>query len=1123
MADEIISTLGFNVSQALSALDQLDKKLEAVGESMRRFGDLMSTSAKAGTALDRMSTDFRSAATAAASSCDRMTVSWQTMARIVTTQAIVRGLSEMRRAFQSSAESAIDFERQVALIRTIDSSGTSFESVANSVRQLSDAYNLDLLDAAKGTYQAISNQVGDFAQSLEFTAEAAQFAKATGSSLADSVDLLSGAIKSYGLSAEDTSKVSGVFFSVIDKGRVSASELANTFGRVGPLAAQIGVPLEDLGAALASISVKGSKTAESLTMLRGILSALEKPTPELAARFREMGFASTEAAVSTLKLDGILRALASSATGAQDWAKLFPNIRAQTGASSLTSDFKTLADNIEAARNAGASFANSKFLLATSTNAEAVTKQINLLRNAMSVDLGRSVLAATAELSRWAGGAETVIQVAQSAGPLILGLGTSFVALRATLMASRLEVLGLAVALKALALIPVAYGAGKSIGGWLDSEMVSRSMTGLRSLETANAESLAAFKRQQSEKRDAASKADDARITSALRAVQTLSKSYLDSAANAKRANDDVHKSAERGLNSLVVTREKLIGELDKAATKSADVIRESQQRINKLYQSREERQFTVGLSGMDETQKAFAQIDRANQQARKAAQQLASATDKESIANALDLFSSATKSGEEAATIAERTKNRYLEAQAARSLDDITTQQIAAEKALQAAQEDRLGGLDAAKTKQQAVVESMRTAIKQVLDNSTQFDDSGKLLDTDALAKQAEARQQALAQIANSALSSDDLTEMGAIGIADFITRAQSDLSSRPLQLAISVEESLAQVRQQVSNAFATFKVSFDVAPLESALGKTFNTPDEFARGLTAAKQRAAELRAEIDKALSNQPAAQNLRSEISKILDDVDARASGRNVFNTGNLGQQFDSALSEFTRLSQQSKVTAADLQSVFDKFASVREQSQQSVVGRLSFSTDLVEMAQAFDKLKTLSQLDVKVDPAAAQQLQTLEQAIQRMAPPDLSSIGPAVNAGVGPAQAIEQSLWSAAAAAQAMQSSLSTSGMGYASGGAVRYLAEGGPSGTDTVPAWLSPGEFVVNAQSARRFAPQLIAMNAGIRPTFRSDGGPTYNTTVGDVVVQGAEQPRQTAREVVSAIKREMRRGTVKW
>jgi hypothetical protein len=58
---------------------------------------------------------------------------------------------------------------------------------------------------------------------------------------------------------------------------------------------------------------------------------------------------------------------------------------------------------------------------------------------------------------------------------------------------------------------------------------------------------------------------------------------------------------------------------------------------------------------------------------------------------------------------------------------------------------------------------------------------------------------------------------------------------------------------------------------------------------------------------------------------------------------------------------------------------------------------------------------------------------------------------------------------------------------------GEPKGTDTVPAWLTPGEFVVNAEATRMFEPQIEAMNnvgrqiqkaqGGSIPTYAADGG----------------------------------------
>jgi len=48
---------------------------------------------------------------------------------------------------------------------------------------------------------------------------------------------------------------------------------------------------------------------------------------------------------------------------------------------------------------------------------------------------------------------------------------------------------------------------------------------------------------------------------------------------------------------------------------------------------------------------------------------------------------------------------------------------------------------------------------------------------------------------------------------------------------------------------------------------------------------------------------------------------------------------------------------------------------------------------------------------------------------------------------------------------------------------GKPKGTDTVPAWLTPGEFVMNAEAVRMFEPQIEQMNNAGRTVQAAQGG----------------------------------------
>jgi len=91
------------------------------------------------------------------------------------------------------------------------------------------------------------------------------------------------------------------------------------------------------------------------------------------------------------------------------------------------------------------------------------------------------------------------------------------------------------------------------------------------------------------------------------------------------------------------------------------------------------------------------------------------------------------------------------------------------------------------------------------------------------------------------------------------------------------------------------------------------------------------------------------------------------------------------------------------------------------------------------------------------------------------------------------------------------------------FAKGGMiHGSDTVPAMLTPGEFVINAKASKRFYSQLVAMNSGARG-FAS-GGPVQNISVGDINVNmpAATSPDYDVARLGKLLQRGIRRGTVK-
>ncbi|MEX1039727.1 MAG: phage tail tape measure protein [Pirellulaceae bacterium] len=1093
MTDKITQEIGIDATQALAMLARLDKEYlnfeNRLDSVYQRLNQLNRMSGKAVGALKQLGTSGKSAASgvgslgkafdsnipAANKSIDRLTTSFKLLSRVVFTQFIVRSLSQARNAFQSASDSAVKFEQQVARIQTI-AGGAGFEQLAANVREISDAYNLTLDSTGAGVYQALSNQVGNLTETLEFSGKAAEFARATGSSLSASVDLLSSAIKSYGLEASDADKVAGIFFTTMERGRVKAGELSNAFGRVSTIAADLGVSLEEIGGSLASITVRGSKVSESLTQFRGIMIGLLKPSEKMEETLRELGFSSARSAITTLGFAGVLDALNKSTGGsAEGLAKLFPNVRGLSGVASLASDdLKSLTSNIREMEAAGRDFAKEKFLTASATDADRATKEINKLKNSITVDLGRSLLTGTANMLEWVGGADSIIHAAGIATPAIGGLAASLVGLKLAMIATRNEAPGLGKALGALALVPVAIGLGDSIGNAYRSFNTSQLLAETKELEKQHTSQLESFTKRLAEQRDAQEQSDKERLRSVGEVTRAMNKLYLSSADDARVSNDQVVKSVKDSLGEIVKARQATISELTRAIEQSGSLIEQSQSRVADLLRDREDRQFAGSISGFDDPVKSVRLAERAKQIAAQAAQELQSAVTPEAIQAALKGFDRARDLAGEASSLA--AGNRASESRAAAALEQITDRQIQAERQMNTSVKDRIPSLTNSRKEHERILELLQKQVQIVSENVSVFDGSAILGDSDLL-RALEKRNAALESI------------KGLSGV----------------DLEVNTDSIISQVKSAFDSAA--------FAPLEP-FGRT-ESPDAVNKTLDSMLSRSRQISAELDKQKASEKERVQINERIGTLLGSLDSVVDNQNLRGATQRLEEMRAKLEEARNTARlmpdDVKKIVAEMEAFsFTPIGFSGIQARGAINDILSqIATELGESAT----LEFIPSADMTKLQQEAARLDTTLGPMQAKFELMSRSLGISEARSKGVADNMER----AAAASQRVNAG----SVGRMLGGPLYRAAGGSARGSDSIAAMLSPGEFVMNARSANKFFPQLQAMNAGMNPTFRESGGSVTQTfNVGDINVAGGPTGAATGREIAASLKREMRRGS---
>lgn len=239
------------------------------------------------------------------------------------------GVGVLTTALHEGASDAFEFNKQIALIKTISKDGSdTTKSWSDALRKLSGDFNISEITVAEGAYQALSNQIIKSSKDTDFLTQSLSLAKSTNSTVRESVDALSSVINSFGKSAGTTQEISDKLFRSVDLGNFRLNEIATSLGRVTSVAKPLGVSFNEVLASLDTVTIKGVKADEALSALSNLYSELLKPSAKLAESMSRLGFVTAQQGIATLGYSGFLKTVIDDSNKfGVSTAELFPNIR----------------------------------------------------------------------------------------------------------------------------------------------------------------------------------------------------------------------------------------------------------------------------------------------------------------------------------------------------------------------------------------------------------------------------------------------------------------------------------------------------------------------------------------------------------------------------------------------------------------------------------------------------------------------------------------------------------------------------------------------------------------------------------------------------------------------------
>jgi TP901 family phage tail tape measure protein len=238
----------------------------------------------------------------------------------------------------AAIKAATDFDDSMTKIESlVGIAGDEVDAMAESVKALSGetAQAPAKLADAMFFIQSAGLRGATAMETLEASAKASAVGLGDVTEIAD---LATSALNAYGEENLSAVQATDVLTAAVREGKLEASELAGSMGRVLPIASAMGVRFDEVGAAFAALSRTGTNAAEAATQVRGILSSLLRPTQQAEEALTGMGL-SSEGLRQQIKDEGLLATLQTLAEefdgNAAASASVFGNVRALSGVMDL--------------------------------------------------------------------------------------------------------------------------------------------------------------------------------------------------------------------------------------------------------------------------------------------------------------------------------------------------------------------------------------------------------------------------------------------------------------------------------------------------------------------------------------------------------------------------------------------------------------------------------------------------------------------------------------------------------------------------------------------------------------------------------------------------------------------
>jgi TP901 family phage tail tape measure protein len=422
-------------------LDRISRAADKASSAEKRFAQAQEAAAKSATRFSKAARKKEASLKGVNNGAKKSAISFSKLGKAAqkvffiweTGTRIARALKQfLVDPFANAAKSAASFALKLEEINTLFDRGVknSSERVAvlgKSIDELSMRYGQDLLKTGSAAYNAVSAGAVDTASAQVVLKNATQLATAGLVENDTAMKALTTVSNAFGRSLTTSAHVGDLLFTTVQKGVTTMGELAPKIGRVAGLAGAAGMDMEAMFAVIAAGTKVTGLTSVTVTGLRSAINLLLKPGKEarvvLAGVNKRLKTNKIAFGAAATEGDGMIRTLRNMAKAfhegnlsAEELNRIIPNARAQAvvlgivkeGANDLTKSYKLMIDK---QKISGVVFEKSNAIMRTAS------KQLDRYKSTLAVarkELGKMFTKSGAMGSFFRGMSEGLEDVAEA-------------------------------------------------------------------------------------------------------------------------------------------------------------------------------------------------------------------------------------------------------------------------------------------------------------------------------------------------------------------------------------------------------------------------------------------------------------------------------------------------------------------------------------------------------------------------------------------------------------------------------------------------------------------------------------------------------------------------------------